>query len=198
IRNSVTAGAVAVSPLQPVGSSGGYVFLRGGTAWLVFTVHFVGACGAVRPDQHDGIQPSAVERDADRRGVDADPGAGDGISAAALFDLADGRSSAPVVCDGGGAARGARGRGHSDQCAAQSGGGDCAVAGGRDAKSFVVWMAADLRGRVENDLRHRLADSVPRRQTLRRTIRLSRGQSLHPGQGGKTRSRPGETRTWFR
>src|SRR5208283_105587 len=170
IRNSVTAGAVAVSPLQPVGSSGRYVFLRGRTGWLVFTVHFVGARGAVRPDQHDGIQPSAVERDADRRGVDADSGAGDDISAAALFDLADGRSRAPVVCDGGGAARGARGRGNSDQRAAQPGGGDGAVAGGRDAESFGVWMAADLRGRAQDNLRHRVADSVPRGQTLRRTV----------------------------
>ena len=121
IRNSVAAGAVAVSPLQPLGPDGGCVFLRGRIARLVFTVHFGGARGAVRPDQHDGVQPSAVERDADSRRADADAGAGDGISAAALFDLADGRSRAPVIRDGGGAARGARSRGDRHQCAAQPG-----------------------------------------------------------------------------
>ena len=46
----------------------------------------------------------------DIRRADADAGLRDGLSAAALVDVADGRARAPILRDGGGAARGARRR----------------------------------------------------------------------------------------
>src|SRR5271156_7190914 len=97
IRNSVAAGAVALPPLQPVGSGGRYVFLRGWPARIVLAVHFGGARCALRPDQHDGVQSSAGERDADTCGVHADARTGDGPPAGAIVDVADGRSGAPVL-----------------------------------------------------------------------------------------------------
>src|SRR5258708_21672026 len=95
LLNSVSAGVVAVPPLQSFGADGGCIFLRGRIARIVFTIHFGGARCPVRPYQHDGVQPSAVECDADTSRADADAGARDGISALALIDLADGRSRAP-------------------------------------------------------------------------------------------------------
>ena len=59
LHNPVVAGAVAVSPLQRLGSGGGYVFFLRRTARLVFAIRFVEAGCPLRPNQHDGVHSSA-------------------------------------------------------------------------------------------------------------------------------------------
>src|SRR5208282_3605531 len=91
-------------------------------------------------------------------------------------------------------ARGACGCGDRYQRAAEPGGRDSAVAGGGDAESIVIRLAADLRGRAESHLRHRIADSVPRGETVRRILicfltgRRRDGQIVESARGWKQRA----------
>src|SRR5260370_41214484 len=110
IANPVVAGPVVVSPLQHLSAGRGFIFLRRRTARLDVKLCLVGAGRAGRANQHDGLYASAVESVADHRGADADRGIDDAVLAFARLDVADGRSRASIICDGGGAARGARSR----------------------------------------------------------------------------------------